>query len=98
MDTTTTTTEAEALRAQAYAEQTYPQYVGYWDSWVVATVGPKGIKHRGMTWAPGTRVLLNPASIGTDPESRYPNTVFCTVYLPGWANTSVRARDLVREG
>ncbi len=88
MTTTTKYSEIkQALIDQANAQHAqYPQYANYWDSWVVGKV-KKTINLRGKKVAfANDYVLVNPNSFGTNPESRFPNVVWCTAYFSNHLN------------
>jgi hypothetical protein len=99
MTTTTKYSEIkQALIAQADAQHAqYPQYANYWDNWVVAKIN-KTIKLRGKDVAfVNNYVLVNPNSFGTNPESRFPNVVWCTAYFAnhlGGCNAKINSNRL----
>lgn len=88
----------QALIDQANAQHAqHPQYANYWDNWEVAKLN-KTIKLRGKDVAfANNYVLVNPNSFAKNPESRFPNVVWCTAYFAnhlGGCNAKINSNAL----
>lgn len=90
--------ELLALRAQANAAHSqYPQYRGYWDTWVVGTVKRDIRTKLGQAFLKGDRVLVQREirDITDVTFSKRKDTKFLTAYsFRNRCNTSVSLKDI----